>query len=159
MFNSKEEALEWINFILDKHAARYSTLFPNIERENPNGGHFFKVSLISKNIIIDAVYGKGEIDKGGLKIGGERRWQYIMPFNNLKKITLVFHDVLPQVEIKLHAKWFKHFTKKNLNELNKLNPLYSKESYVNILLSDKVIQDDNFNEYKLKEAFKLFAAL
>ena len=158
MFNSKQEALEWINFILDKHAARYTSfLGPN--HENKDGGHFFKVRLDSNNILIDAVYGKGTVDLSGHSVGGEKSWQYILPFSNLKKISLVFkEEAFPFAYIKFHTKWFKNFTKKNLNEINKLNPLYSKESYVEILLLDSVVNDSNFNEYKLNEAFKLFTS-
>ena len=157
MFNSKEEALEWINLILDKYAARYTSfLGPN--HENKDGGHFFKVSLDSNNILIDAVYGKGQVDLPGNSVGGERSWQYILPFSNLKKISLVFKEkVFPFVHIKFHTKWFKNFTKKNLNKIDKLNPLYSKESYVEIFILDSVVSD-NFSEYKLNEAFKLITS-
>jgi hypothetical protein len=157
-FNSKIEALEWINFILDKYAARY-TSFIGPNHENKDGGHFFKVSLDSNNILIDAVYGKGTVDLPGHNIGGERSWQYILPFSNLKIISLVFKEkVFPLVHIKFHTKWFKNFTKKNLNEINKLNPLYSYESYVEIILLDSVVNDNNFNENKLNEAFNLLTS-
>ena len=102
MFNSKEEAVEWINFILDKHASRKSSFPPLmagrlgvsfLDAKYEGTGEFYKLRLDSKNILIDEE--RVLDDELALKLKhiigvNPIKNQYIIPFGNLQKVSIIY---------------------------------------------------------------------
>mgnify|MGYP000194304068 CR=1 FL=1 len=140
---NKKSAQEWIINLIQKH--KHSNMI-------------FSLSFNNDNI---KVYGDLCPNDPSVR----RTWEWIIPFKNINSVDLKQSQNPLYVHFIIRARLFKSFKKINLNEANNLNPKSvfknmkfikeSKVKEVEIVISNSITNDDNFNINHLKEIFNL----
>ena len=141
--SNKKSAQEWITNLIQKH--KHSNMI-------------FSISFNNDNI---KVYGDLCPDDPSIR----RTWEWIVPFKSIKSVDLEQSQNPLYFHLTISARLFKSFKKINLNEANNLNPKSvfknmkfikeSKVKEVDIVISNSITNDDDFNIKQLKDIFNV----